>query len=181
MRKMIKTAGCAFAVLMLLGITACGGNKQADVKEAGNGTGTAAETVDTEDVNEKEEISADGTEAAESGASESGKYMTVAEFAASKTIQDEIAGMQASLAESGVSISVVGEENKLIYTYTYLELTESAGMSENLKELTEEQAETFTSLANMLKLATEEEDPVVVIRYLDSAGREIYMEEFAAQ
>lgn len=43
------------------------------------------------------------------------------------------------------------------------------------------QADTFKNVASSIKAAVEVENPVVVVRYLNADGSEIYSEEFAAE
>ena len=106
---------------------------------------------------------------------------SVADYVNSDLIQNQISSIKESLAESGMDMEVTGEDNKLIYTYTYSELTQVDGMADALASGLDAQADTFKSVAKSLKAAVDEENPVVVVRYMDANGDEIYSQEFAAE
>ena len=54
-------------------------------------------------------------------------------------------------------------------------------MADALASGLDAQADTFKSVAKSLKAAVDEENPVVVVRYMDANGDEIYSQEFAAE
>ena len=80
-----------------------------------------------------------------------------------------------------MDISISGEDNKLIYTYTYSQNVDTSQMADTLKNAMASQADTFKNVASSIKAAVEVENPVVVVRYLNADGSEIYSEEFAAE
>ncbi|MBC8610370.1 Uncharacterised protein [uncultured Ruminococcus sp.] len=106
---------------------------------------------------------------------------SVEEFASSEAVQSEIAELKSSLSGSGMDISVTGEGDKLIYTFTLAEGTDTTGLEEGLKAGVEAQASTFEGLAAELKGAVSAENPVVVVIYATSDGTEIYSQEFTAK
>lgn len=194
-----KTLALVLCTAMMLAITACGGKKDesssaapsssavtSESSTAGAGDSAASESsaAGTED-SAAPESSAAGTEssaASDAGTASLGTYASVEEFAASDDIQSQIEGMKESLNEAGMDIAVTGEGDKLIYTYTYQELTDEDGtIAESIKTQMDAQASTFTTVANTIKAAVDVEKPVVVVRYLDANGEEIFSGEYPAE
>ncbi len=173
MKKYMKLIVCGMVAVMLLGLAACGGEKK---KETSAPETTAEETTKAEPVTE-----AASTAEETSSSVPAGKYATVEDFVNSDVLQNQLADLKTSLTQQGMDIAVTGEGNKLIYTYTYTDLTDTTGMAEALKEAMASQADTFKNVANSLKAAVAVDNPVVVVRYLDANGGEIYSEEFAAE
>lgn len=109
----------------------------------------------------------------------SGKYATMEEYVQSAEMQSQIASLQQTMEEQGLSMTITGEENKLIYTYTYLsEVSDLVG--DALESALQQQSSTFESVAETLKQAVDVDNPVVVVRYLSSDGTEICSMEFGA-
>lgn len=109
------------------------------------------------------------------------KYSSVVDFANSDEVQGEINDLKDSMADSGLDIVVSGEDNKLIYTYTYTEITNFDGLAEALEEGLDAEKDTFVNLANEIKEEVKEDNPVVVVEYVDANGELIYSAEFAAE
>ena len=109
------------------------------------------------------------------------KYSSVADFAKSDELQKEIAELKEQYANAGLDIEVTGEDNKLIYTYTYTEVTNFDGLAEALEEGMESEKQTFIDLANTLKKEVKEENPIVAVKYIDANGEEIYSVEYTAE
>ena len=103
-------------------------------------------------------------------------YSSIEEFVSSEEVQSQLEAMQTE--EMGVAVT--GEGNKLIYTYTFAEGIATDGMAEVLEAGIQSQASTFQAIAATIALAVDVEDPVVVVRYQDSTGAEIYSAEFSA-
>ena len=110
-----------------------------------------------------------------------GKFASMEEYAKSDAVQQQISSVQDMLGDSGMELSVTGEGNKLLYTYTCSGVTKSDALASSLESGLSAQEETFTSLASTLKGAVNVENPVVEVIYLDDAGEEIYSQEFAAE
>lgn len=197
MRKSMKVTLCAALVFSLMALAACGGKeskdsvvkppsaaetKAPDTEAAGteapdSESSTAAETK----APDSESSAAAETSAAQSGGTTgSGKYATVADFANSSEVQTQLEIQKKSLDGTGMDIAITGEDNKLIYTFTYQELENQEGMAEALEQGLEGQKSTFVSVAKSIKLAVEIENPVVVVQYLDAKGEVIYSAEFTA-
>lgn len=109
----------------------------------------------------------------------SGKYATMEEYVQSAEMQSQIASLQQTMEEQGLSMTITGEENKLIYTYTYPSEVSDL-MGDALESALQQQSSTFESVAETLKLAVDVDNPVVVVRYLSSDGTEICSMEFGA-
>ena len=106
---------------------------------------------------------------------------TIEEFVNSDIMQEQIDSITSSLKDSGMNIKITGEGDKLVYTYTYeTDTTDIEGLAEMLESGMEDQTSVFEGVAASVKLAVDVESPVVVVRYLDSEGNEIYSREFTA-
>ncbi|MGO5164287.1 MULTISPECIES: DUF4854 domain-containing protein [unclassified Candidatus Paralachnospira] len=172
MRKTMKTMICTTAAVLMMSLAACGGSKTETTK--------AAET--TAEAETTEETLAETTETGDTSPTiVEGKFASVAEFAASDAVQSQLSSLKESLSASGMDISISGEDNKLIYTYTYSQNVDTSQMADTLKNAMASQADTFKNVASSIKAAVEVENPVVVVRYLNADGSEIYSEEFAAE
>ena len=96
-------------------------------------------------------------------------------------MQEQIDSITSSLKDSGMNIKITGEGDKLVYTYTYeTDTTDIEGLAEMLESGMEDQTSVFEGVAASVKLAVDVESPVVVVRYLDNEGNEIYSREFTA-
>ena len=110
-----------------------------------------------------------------------GKYATMEDYVKSDAVQQQIASLEDTMANMGLELSVTGEGNKLIYTYTSNDITKSDALVSTLESSLEAQKETFTSTANTLKSVVNVDNPCVVVTYLDKTGEEIYSREFMAE
>lgn len=162
-KKTLRLMLCTALTVVALSFNACGDGKES--KAASKDSTSVSESTD--DDSESSAVL--------------GKYDSVADYVNSDLIQNQISSIKESLAESGMEMEVTGEDNKLIYTYAYTELTEVDGMADALASGLDAQADTFKSVAKSLRAAVDEENPVVVVRYLDANGDEIYSQEFAAE
>ena len=195
-KKTLTLALCA--AMTMLALTACGGKKDdasssasapssssavsSSAAASDAGTTPEAAAAGTESSAAPESSSAGSSAASEAGAPSLGLYASVEEFAASDEIQSQIDGMKESLNEAGMDIAVTGEGDKLVYTYTYQEMTDEDGtMADAIKTQMDAQASTFTTVANSIKAAVNVENPVVVVRYLDANGDEIFSGEYPAE
>lgn len=136
---------------------------------------------DSSSSNSSSNVSDSSSEDSSDSSTASGKYATVADYVASDELQSQIASLKESVSAQGLDFSITGEENKLIYTYTYPEGVSTDGMADALATAIEAQASTFESVASSLKMVVDVDSPVVVVRYLASDGTEIYSTEFSAK
>lgn len=202
-KKILKLLVCVTMSAMALTFGACGSkaDSSADEKAANAKEDIADDSADSTDSAAAQEDEAAAEDAAqandalaeaeadtlteEENDSEDSSglvlFDTVADFAASDLIQDQLTSMKESLAEAGMDINITGEDNKLIYTFSYLEIEKMDGMAEALEEQISAQADTFKSVAKSLKATVKVEDPVVVVTYVDANEEVIYSQEFPAE
>lgn len=110
----------------------------------------------------------------------SGKYATLEDFINSDMMQEQLDSQIASLEGTGLTAEVIAEDNKLVYSFTITDPNVAAALdAASLQSTLDSQASTFESIASMIPLAVEIDNPVVVVRYLDSAGAVIVSQEFA--
>lgn len=179
-KNVLRIFAAVLALCLALSLTACGSTQ--------SGTSSAAKessTVQEPSTQEEDQTAENTPQTAEEGQDESQEdtgtagaaaYSSIEEFVSSEEIQSQLEAMQTE--EMGVAVT--GEGNKLIYTYTFAEGIATDGMAEVLEAGIQAQASTFQSIAATIALAVDVEDPVVVVRYQDSTGAEIYSAEFSA-
>lgn len=181
--KNLKLVLCALAVMMLMAFSACGGKTGTDTPDT---TADAAVQSSEDDTQAAANDDEDGDDLyddleGDDDSAVTGKYASVKEYAESDEVKSMVESMQESMNNMGMNMSITGEDNKFIYTYTYLEIEKTDGMAEALESGMEAQADTFKSLVGTLKMIVDEENPVVVVRYVDVNGEEIYSAEFEAE
>lgn len=155
-----------------LAFTACG---KSDNSEPG-----VVEEEDTakDEAEEPEEPAAENEEDA-SDLPASGKYATLEDFINSDLMQEQLDSQIASLEGTGLTADITAEDNKLVYNFTITDPNVAASLdAAALQSSLDSQASTFESIASMIPLAVEIDNPVVVVRYLDSAGTVIVSQEF---
>lgn len=166
--KLILSLGCA--AVMALSLAACS-----------SGSSDSSSSDSSSDSSSSSSESTPSSSSDSSSSTASGKYATVAEYVASDELQSQLSSLKESLASSGMDIDITGEENKLIYTYTYPEGTPTDGLADGLATAIEAQASTFKGVAASLKLVVDTDSPVVVVTYVTSDGTEIFTTEFTAE
>lgn len=161
--------------------TACGNSdssdpetQKEDVKE---------EDKEAEEPAEEEPAAEDASEAEADGQDTadlpSGKFATIEEMINSDLMKDTLESQLSSLEGSGISASLAADGNKLIYNFTIEDPNLAAAMdTATLESSLDSQASTFGSVASSLSAAVEVENPVIVVRYLDSNGNELASREF---
>lgn len=111
-----------------------------------------------------------------------GKAGSVQDYLDKPEVKSQLDAALSALEGTGMNMTVSGEDNKLIYTYTFetqlddADGTISAGLEEGMKA----QESTFKNIAKSLKDEIKVKDPVVVIKYLNADGSEIYTVEYTA-
>lgn len=112
-------------------------------------------------------------------------YSSIDEYVSSEEFQSAIESLMSSLESQGMKMDITGEDNKLIYTYTYTTITVDDDTRETMVESLESglasQSSQFTSLAASLSDIVDVKDPVVQIKYIDAEGTLIYEAEFTAE
>lgn len=167
--KIRKTLLLLCAMMLAFALTACGGSK--------DDNNTDDNTAQTEDnAAAGDDASADDTA---DDSSVSGKFSSIQEFIDSDMMQEELASQMESLEGSGMSMELTAEDNKLIYNFKIDDPDLSAAMDASaLESSLDSQASTFESVAGVLPTAIDVDNPVVVVRYLDSDGNELASREF---
>ncbi len=111
----------------------------------------------------------------------SSKYKTMQDYVNSSEVQEQIASVKEEVESAGMQIEVKGEGNKFIYVYT-LDINDVPDeVASQLESGLTAQASTFEELAEALKQEVQVDNPVVVVQYVDSDGKEIYSQEFTAK
>ena len=109
------------------------------------------------------------------------KFATMKEYAESPDVQKQMQAMADLFKDSGLEFSMTGEENRLIFTYTYLEGAETSSFEEAIEQIIEKFTPTFEQIAGSLKNVVEVDNPVLVVRYTDADGTEVYSKEFSSE
>lgn len=109
------------------------------------------------------------------------KFATMKEYAESPDVQKQMQAIADLFKDSGLEFSMTGEDNRLIFTYTYLEGVETSSFEEAIEEIIEKITPTFEQIAGSLKNVVEVDNPVLVVRYLDADGTEVYSKEFSSE
>lgn len=163
------------AMTLAFALTACGGSG-----DDADSSGDAAQTE--EDASAGDDAAAQDDAADDNAADDTaaGKFASIQEFIDSDMMQEELATQLESLEETGMSMELTAEDNKLIYNFKIDDPDLSAAMdSATLESTLDSQASTFESVAGALPAAIDVENPVIVVRYLDSDGNELVSREFA--
>lgn len=152
------------AVVAAVSLTACGDNGTAD-----NSVSPVTESSAGE-VSEENTISSAAATLESSPLQITEKLASVEEYLAIPQVQDQMDAMSELMESMGMTMTVAGEGNKLIYTYTYGQQIDAAAQESTMK-----------SVASSLKLYVDVENPIVVVHYLNADGSEIYTREFNAE
>ena len=181
-KNFVRIFACVMAASAILTLTACGsGNNTSSTASAGAASSSVSSAVSSApESSASVESSEVSSSAGIAGLNANGKFDTIDGFVNSDIVQSQLDSLKTSAEDSGMNITITGEGNKLIYTFTYGEGTETDGLAEALEAALDTQASTFEGVAASLKEAVEVEDPIVVVLYADSEGNEIYSREFTA-
>lgn len=109
-------------------------------------------------------------------------FDTVSDYIASDEMQEAIATLQEGLLDSGMEIEIVGEDDKLVYVYTFvtqIDITDEA--VDALATALDGQASTFEEVAAEVESVVDVDNAAVVVRYLNADGSTIYEQEFTAK
>ena len=163
------------AMTLAFALTACGGSGD-DADTSGGAAQTEEDASGGDDAAAEDDTSADDT----ADDTAAGKFASIQEFIDSDMMQKELATQLESLEGTGISMELTAEDNKLIYNFKIDDPDLSAAMdSATLESTLDSQASTFESVAGALPAAIDVENPVIVVRYLDSDGNELVSREFA--
>lgn len=115
------------------------------------------------------------------------QYASIKEYVEDDEFQKQVEQQMKSYEGMGMSMTITGEGNKLVYTYKYTDemLIDDDFTLEDAKEYFDNaingQKSTFTTLCKQLPIYIDVEDPVVVLRYYDFDNTLIYEKEFTAE
>ena len=180
MKKMItRVLTLALACIMALSLAACGDSKDpSSTTESSASSKVATQSSSAEDNSSSKSYTEEDSKASTPS---SGKYASIDEYVESDMIQSQIESLMESLEDNGIKMEIKGEDNRLIYEYTY---TTDVGDVETvvsaLEQSLDSNTSTFENVASSLKLAVDIEEPIVVVRYLDKDGKELCSREFSA-
>lgn len=181
--KRIAAALCAVCIAVPLAAcgeqdteTTDGASRNAEISS----TQSASASADSESADVSSETEANSED--ESTDAPTGKFATLEDFINSDLMKSQMETQNESLEGSGLKAALKAEGSTLIYLFT----VEDDAMAELLKSNTESiqssldsQASAFEAIARSLIAAVEEiENPIVVVRYVDNAGEEIFSQEF---
>ena len=162
------------AMTLAFALTACGGSGD-DADTSGGAAQTEEDASGGDDAAAEDDTSADDT----ADDTAAGKFASIQEFIDSDMMQKELATQLESLEGTGISMELTAEDNKLIYNFKIDDPDLSAAMDASaLESSLDSQASTFESVAGVLPTAIDVDNPVVVVRYLDSDGNELASREF---
>ena len=115
------------------------------------------------------------------------KYASIKDYVEDDEFKKQVEQQMESYEGMGMSMTITGEGNKLVYTYKYTdEMLISDGFTlEDAREYFDGaiagQKSTFTALCKQLPVYIDVENPVVVLKYYDFDNTLIYEKEFTAE
>lgn len=180
MKNMNKTISRILAGVLasatILTFAACGTDSgSSSASKASSAAGSTASSS----VSSMPASSAAGGETS-SAAAPGQKYASIEEFIKSDEVQSQMSALQESLGSSGMKIELSADGDKLVYTFAYPEGVPTDNLGDALETALDSQAATFEAAAASLKASVDVENPVVVVRYTDSKGKELVSREFTA-
>lgn len=107
------------------------------------------------------------------------EFDTIDAFLQDETVSKQINSVLAE--QKDTQISVKAEGSKLVYEYTLDEGQNTEEFKKELENTTKMQEYTFTNIATALSDAIREDNPSVVVRYLDANGSLIFEKEFTPE
>ena len=176
-RKMMSLAAIVVVTAMAVLFSACGSSNGSQGIPSGEASSEApsSEIVSsTPSPSSEEAVSS----SADSQTLED-KYSSIDEFVKSPVMQDQLPTLKSSVEQMGMDMDISGEDNKLVYTFKYKKDVNVS--ADALNSALDSQVATYKNIAASLKTAVNVDSPVVVVRYLDSKGKEIASREFSDQ
>lgn len=126
------------------------------------------------------------TQATTKKPSSSKQYASIKDYVNDPTFQAAVKKEMAAYEGQGMSMTITGEGNKLVYTYKYTDknLIDDNFTLEDAQEYFDDaiksQESQFKSLCKQLTNYIDVDDPVVVLRYYDYDDTLIWEKEFKA-
>ena len=107
------------------------------------------------------------------------EFDTIDAFLQDETVSKQINSVLAE--QKDTQINVKAEGSKLVYEYTLNEGQNTEEFKKELENTTKMQEYTFTNIATALSEAIREDNPSVVVRYLDANGSLMFEKEFTPE
>lgn len=170
-----KLIALCLSSLLMLSLAACTGGKESPKTETPNSSTPA---VTESQVQSQEEESSNST------TNSAGLYDSIEEFVQSDAIQQQMKAMKSIFEGTGMAVELKADRNKMIYCFTIENEAVVAAVKENpdvLKSTLESQSAVFEGIVDMLKVVVNVENPVVVVQYKDTNGKELYSQELQEQ
>lgn len=164
---LIRLLALALAACLVLALGACGGRKE----------GNSAPD------NSKTESTPASSAVADNGPNADGKYANVAALVNSDEMQSQLESMKDQFGDTGASLDITGEGNKLIYTFTYADLgdQDAETIATALETAMEQMASVFETIASSLSTQVEAANPTVVVTYKANDGTELFSKEYSGK
>ena len=172
-KNLFRLMACVVAFAMVLSLAACSGDSKSS-----SSSKVESSAVSSEVASSKAAESSEASSKAATGV-RTEKYASVEEFLADPAVKDQLETMMSSLGD-GMDITLTGEGDKLVYTFTFSEEVDieatKAAMEEQMNSDTF--ATTFKGIAGTLPDAIDVANPSVVVTYNAVDGTEIYSQEY---
>lgn len=176
-KNLFRLMACVVAFAMVLSLAACSGDSKSSSSSKSESSAASSEVASSKAAESSEASSEASSKAATGVRTE--KYASVEEFLADPAVKDQLETMMSSLGD-GMDITLTGEGDKLIYTFTFSEEVDieatKAAMEEQMNSDTF--ATTFKGIAGTLPDAIDVTNPSVVVTYNAVDGTEIYSQEY---
>lgn len=169
-KNWIRLFACAISAACVLSLSACGSN---------DAESSAVSAADSSAI-----IGGADSETSIVVANADAPYANVEEMLADETVASTMEESLSAMESEGLSMAIKGEGNRLVYTFTYESLDETADleqMSSALEEAMGEMGATFETIAGSLADTVQEANPTVVVVYQTADGTELYSGEFSAE
>ena len=176
-KNLFRLMACVVAFAMVLSLAACSGDSKSSSSSKAESSAASSEVASSKAAESSEASSEASSKAATGVRTE--KYASVEEFLADPAVKDQLETMMSSLGD-GMDITLTGEGDKLVYTFTFSEEVDieatKAAMEEQMNSDTF--ATTFKGIAGTLPDAIDVTNPSVVVTYNAVDGTEIYSQEY---
>lgn len=184
---MKKVLAALLVMMMVLSLTACG--KKEVIKKDFSNAQKKQQVQEKDEIPEESYVTpSEETKAPEETPEvpeepEAPKAQTgsIEDYLNMPEVKSQMDALIDSMSGMGMTIEVTGEGNKLIYSYYFdTQLGDVETIRAGLEEGIKAQEATFKTIAKSLKEEINVENPVVVIKYFNADGSELYTVEFTA-